>query len=252
LSDFNHHTQTKEDNMMNPQNLVAILDQDLTQPPSRTFTDESWAFVRKFLETMQGNLRALNKQHDAILRNPKWTDQGKREQFARLGKEFLPYFKGLKQELSDRAATLKRNRRTLYHVESPVKDDMLRYLRAAEIRNDYRDGTASERVEWFLHAAEANRVEELAAILDAPGVPLIAEEYTTSAMEQRAERLFGGENGRLGIYQQQTSIYEYLSGWRNWIGLCLEGLGGERQQIDATLGTVAETAPAQQSTVADV
>jgi hypothetical protein len=71
-------------------------------------------------------------------------------------------------------------------------------------------------------------------------------------MESRAQRLFGQEGGLLGIYRQQTLIFEYLAAWQNWVGLCLEGLGVDRQQIDATLGPVAETAPAPQPTAAGV
>jgi hypothetical protein len=246
------HT-TKEDNMMNPQNLVQLLEQDLNEkPPSRKYTPEAWDTIRTWLETQQGNLRALAKQHDAILRNPKWTDQGRQEQFGKLGKDFLNQFKGLKRELADREATLARNRRTLFHVESPVKDDVLKYFRAKEIRDDFRDADPGERVQMFLDAAEQNKEEILASVLDAPGVPLIAEEHTSAAMMDRAERLFGQEGGLLDTYREQTSIHEYMSGWRNWIGLCLEGLGVDRQQIDATLGPVPETPPAPQPTAAGV
>jgi hypothetical protein len=236
---------------MNPQTLVQLFEQDFNEkPPSRKYTPEAWDAIRAWLEPQQGNLRALAKQHDAIQRNPKWTDQGKREQLAKLGKDFLNQFSGLKRELADRAATLARNRRRLYGVESPVKDEMLRYLRASEIRADFRDAGPGERVQMFLDAAEHNKEEILASVLDSPGWPLIAEEHTTSAMEQRTERLFGGENGLLHTFTQQTLIHEYLSGWQQWIGLCLEGLGVERQHIDATLGTVAEMAPARQPAVA--
>jgi hypothetical protein len=238
---------------MNPANLLRLLEEDFHEkPPSRKFTPESWAIIRTWLESQQGNLRALAKQHDAILRNPKWSDQGRQEQFGKLGKDFLNQFSGIKRELADREATLERNRRKLFVVTSPVKDEMLRYLRAQEIRNDFRDADPGERVAMFLDAAEQNKEEILASVLDAPGVPLIAEEHTTSAMMDRAERLFGQEGGLLETYREQTSIHEYLSGWRNWIGLCLEGLGVDRQQIDATLGPVPETAPAPQPTAAGV
>jgi hypothetical protein len=238
---------------MNPANLLRLLEEDFHEkPPSRKFTPEAWDTIRTWLETQQGNLRALAKQHDAILRNPKWSDQGRQEQFGKLGRDFLNQFKGIKRELADRAATIERNRRTLLTVTSPVEDDVLKYFRAKEIRDDFRDADPGERVQMFLDAAEQNKEEVLAAVLDSPGSPLIAEEYTTSAMEQRAERLFGQEGGLLETYREQTSIYEYLSGWRNWIGLCLEGLGVDRQQIDATLGPVPETAPAPQPTAAGV
>jgi hypothetical protein len=238
---------------MNPQTLIQLLEQGLDEkPPSRKYTPDSWAIIREFLETQQGNLRALNRQHDAVLRDPKLSDRGKADKLARLAQEFLPYFKGLKRELADREVTLARNRRTLYHVESPVKDEMLKYFRAKEIRDDFRDADPGERVQMFLDAAEQNNEEILASVLDSPSSPLIAEEYTSSAMESRAQRLFGQEGGLLGIYRQQTLIFEYLAAWQNWVGLCLEGLGVDRQQIDATLGPVAETAPAPQPTAAGV
>jgi hypothetical protein len=235
--------------MMTPANLVQLLEQDISAPPDRKYSPATEAIVHQFLESIQGPVRALDKQYVAIVNNPRWTDQGKREQLAKLGKDFTTQFKEIKQELSDRSKTIERNRRTLFHVESPVEDGLLRYLRASEIRADFRDADAGERVAMFLDAAERNQAEVLAAVLDAPGSALIPEEYTSSALQQRAERLYGGEHGLLSTYQQQMLTHEFVSTWRNWIGLTLEGLGVPREHVDTTLG-VAVTAPAPQPAAA--
>ena len=108
---------------MNPQTLVQLLDQDLAQPPNRKFSPASWATVRKLLEVeLQGNLRALHKQSDAILRDVKLSDRGKQDRLATLGTEVLRNFAWLRRELADREKTIARNRQVLFSVQAPGDD----------------------------------------------------------------------------------------------------------------------------------
>jgi hypothetical protein len=258
---------------MNVASCLVRLETDLTAP-NRDLTAASQALVRTWLEKdLQGDLRALSKQADAILRNPKLSDQGMQDQWRVLGLEFLNRFAWVKQELRDREGAISRNRATLFEVAaSPVEAstttdglrELLRYLKAKEIRDDFRDADPGERTKMFLRAAERNDEAMLSAVLSAPGEPLIApvrtdalharalgvnldtvtppvspsEKVVIDALDARAQRLFGGAGNLYETYQQNLLIAEYLESWRDMLGATFRDLGVAPQTIGEVLGGV--------------
>jgi len=221
---------------MNVQNLIMRMQNDSAQPPLNMDT-ASQAVVKDWLdEQLQPDLRGLAREIDKVQGNVKLSDSGKADKLGELGRDFLKRFAWVKTELSNREAVLTRNRATLFSVESPVQNEILRYFRSLEIRNDFKDADRDERVALFLRACEKNDTETLFAILNAPGEPLVDEEIKHRGLTGRSKRLFGEPGGLVDIVEQQQRLREYLESWRQMISVMLRDMGVPAPTIGEVLG----------------
>lgn len=211
----------------------------LTGPtPAKDWHTDTLNRKNELVVKAQGVIEGINEKQIKIMADRKSSDEGKQDQLHALITERLPQFEWLGRVMADMDANHERLRTQLFTVKSPEKNDVLRYFRALEIRDDYRDAEANERNGAFLAAAQQNDEETLAAFLDKPGKPLLTEEHTQRGLALRAQRFLPVEYDR---FRQVTLLRDYLGAVRDAIALWLRACGLDPVKIHAVVGGTLES-----------
>ena len=131
-------------------------------------------------------LPTAEKEKD-IRNNPRWSKYERREKLSQLIPDAQSLASGILNDKAKLDAKLARLTVTLSEVPPRHSEPTLRQLRGMEIRQTLRSLAETERVKFYMAAAEANNVELLDAILQSPE-PLIAEEIKTRGVQAWADK----------------------------------------------------------------
>lgn len=152
---------------------------------------------------------------------------------AEKGTKLLSTVAYLKTRAAKREDEDQRLRKFLYAVNPPIKDELRRELRNAEIRHFLAGQNQPERDRHFLLAAEQDREEILDAMLTGPLGPIVSEEMKHRALDARAQRQH--PNDYAG-FQQNTLLLDFIHMLQQLIGRRLYGIGVDASKIKDVLG----------------
>lgn len=216
----------------NPATVLMRILNALTEPLRRDLSTDAQHRFLGWLAKLQPKIEQLLRQINALLGNDTFSDMGRAEQIAALATASAQSFAWMGVLRDELNAALARLRAQLFAVHSPIKDAVLKELRAQEIRSTLRDLAPQERDVEFLTASQEDRTEVLAALFDDPMGLLISDDIKTRGLTDRAKRL---QPELFATYLDTTLLREEWTGWCEHVAMLLTDLGGDPAAVAKAL-----------------
>jgi hypothetical protein len=221
--------------MTNVATIITRLTSELSQ--SRLDMDTATLNRRNELWTkLLARLEAFATEERAILANRTLSDEGKQEQLAKRAEAVLADAAWFRQVLKDNESAHARLTTLLFTVESPVKDERLRYDRAREIRDRMAGLNPAERDTAYVLASERGQAEVLLALQDAPGGSWVSPDIRERADIERAKQ---AQPDVYETYRQNEILHEHLHGMAEHLSLMMQSYGAPPAKVATGLGLAA-------------
>lgn len=218
--------------MTNPATIIARLSNDLRQGPPSDMTTTTANRLIGILTKMLEAMERLEKKRQGILNDRTLTTDGQQRDIGKLATGSISDYQSLERVVDELEKTLANT--ALFSVKPPITDPILRQLRGQELRDGYRGLNHHERAGLFQQFAEQDRDEELDAMLDAPGTPLVTAEQKRGVLDARARRR---QPEAYAQWQQDVLLRDHLNALREHVVLCLLSMGGDVKKITQALGS---------------
>ncbi|MDE3039657.1 MAG: hypothetical protein KGJ82_03635 [Nitrospirota bacterium] len=216
----------------NAATLLARLNNELAQPVRHDLSTDSLNRWLGWLTKLQSRIEQVAATIKPLMSNASYSDTGRAAQIADLATASIPQFAWLGNLGDDLDNGCKRSESQLLAVESPIKDPILRELRAQEGRSDLRDLAPHEIDAAFLKASQEDRDEIMWALLNSPTGPMVSDDMQARALTDRAQRL---QPDLYATWKDLELLRDSMTSWRQHISLWLTGLGAAPQLVADTL-----------------
>lgn len=212
----------------NSATMLARLGVDLTQPVRRDMHTDTLNRRNEHATKLKDRLEAFAAKEKGIVANRALSDQGQQEQLAKLGEDALPRLAWLGRVVKDLSEAQARVSAQLFAVRPTVQDEMLRYVRAREIRDRMVGSNQAERDVAFVKVSQALDHETMWALLDAPGGNWVSADVQHRAEVERAKQT---KPDLFSTFEQNALLLDYLGGLRDHVALWLRGLAVDPTKI---------------------
>jgi len=214
--------------------IINALNGELTRPVKSVRTEwlnDKNGYTRKMLAPLE-QYAAEDAKIDG---NESLSPQGKSDAKRTYATDTtLPRLKDIRNAIKDLQDKAQQLRAQFFTINSGIEDVAERMSTYIYLWGKLDTLDVSERVSQFFQAAEANKVNVMAAMLENPLGPMVNEDVKERALTERAKRLFPQQ---YTAYEQIALLLEYLTMMRDWIGRVLGvEIGVEIQAIRANLG----------------
>jgi len=217
----------------NAATLVSRINSELTRPVPR---DTSTATLNRWHEILVkalSKLEVFQTKEKSIVTNTSLSDEGKQKQLVKLAQDSLGDWEWLGRILHDIEAAQARFTTLLFTIEPTVKDDLLRYLRAREVRDGMDTLNQNDRDVAYIKASEQSQLEVLLAMQTAPAGNWITPEIQQRTDRERAKR---AQPGAFIAYEQNELLHERVAGIADHLAHWLRSYGAPPATVGTALG----------------
>jgi hypothetical protein len=210
--------------------LQTFLRHSLEQPQATGLDPEGRDIKLATLTKTAPSVAVVALEVNGILNDLKLSDQGQQTKLMAVGPRVVPMFEHIGIVLSQADQAQARLEVVLFGAitKEPAGNEVVRYLRQAEIRRALGAASKSERNAKYLLAVEVNDFETAQALLNWPGGPMVSPDIQKRAREAFAQRTSPEALAKLHgievLREQLTVLATQVAQWLLHLGASPEAI----------------------------
>ena len=216
--------------------LISRINSELTQPSPREMSTDLFNRRNELWVKLLTRLEQFQAKEKHVLANRTLSDEGKRQQQAKLAEELLSDLAWFGRVLSALEKEQAQRETVLFAIDSPVKDELLRYHRSRELRDRMAGLNQAQRDQAYLVASQRDQSEVLLALLNAPGGSWVTPDIQHRADVERAKQ---AKPDLFETYTQNSILREHLHSMAEHLALWLRSYGTSPETVSTGLGLAA-------------